>query len=509
MRTRLGACLVVMLGSLAPLCAQPAVRQLSLDDAIRLATDQSEEVRIAQSGVTRAEGSQTIARSGYLPQISASVSYTRTLLSQYSGISTSSITGSSDTSKSGSSSSSLLKNLPFGQKNNYSIGIQLVQNIFTGGRLTNQEDAADARRRSADIDLTAAQAQLILNITQAYYDAVLSDQLVIISDSSLAQTEEILRQTEVAYKVGAKPEFELLRARVARDNQVPVLLQRRNDRTVAYYRLKQLLNISLDDSLQLTSGVQEENARFATVSDTATDQRATVRQAMENVKASEAGVKVAESSRWPLVQFTSRFAPVAYPEDILPTFSDFRTDWTVGLTVSMPLFTGGAIGGNEQVAQGTLDEAQARLRQAREGAALDARMALNDMAQAEATLHATNSTVEQATRAYSIAEIRFREGISTQLELSDSRLLLEQSRANNARAVRNYQVARVKLSLLRDLPLGASGAQGSSAAAAAAQQGAAAQAAQSTTGSGQPTQGSSQGGGGAVPGVTPTATGNF
>src|SRR4051812_32904229 len=93
-RTQLGVALAVALGSFATLHAQPAVRQLSLDDAIRLATEQSEEVRIAQAGVTRAEGSQAIARSGYLPQISASVSYTRTLLSQYSGISTSSATGS-------------------------------------------------------------------------------------------------------------------------------------------------------------------------------------------------------------------------------------------------------------------------------------------------------------------------------------------------------------------------------------------------------------------------------
>jgi outer membrane protein TolC len=120
----------------------------------------------------------------------------------------------------------------------------------------------------------------------------------------------------------------------------------------------------------------------------------------------------------------------------------------------MPLFTGGRIGGNETVARGNVDEAAARLRQAREAAALDAQVAINSLAQAEATMASTASTAEQAQRAYSIAGLRFQEGISTQLDLADARLLLEQALANQAVAARNYQVARARLALLRDLPLG-------------------------------------------------------
>ena len=64
------------------------------------------------------------------------------------------------------------------------------------------------------------------------------------------------------------------------------------------------------------------------------------------------------------------------------------------------------------------------------------------------------------------SQIRFREGIATQIDLSDARLLLEQAIANCARAQRNVEVARVRLALLRDLPLSTGG--GSVAAAAAA-----------------------------------------
>ncbi|MBA2627885.1 MAG: TolC family protein, partial [Gemmatimonadales bacterium] len=61
-------------------------------------------------------------------------------------------------------------------------------------------------------------------------------------------------------------------------------------------------------------------------------------------------------------------------------------------------------------------------------------------------------TVEQAQRAYAIAEVRYREGISTQTELGDARLLLQQALANRAQAARDLQVARVRMTLLPDLP---------------------------------------------------------
>jgi hypothetical protein len=145
------------------------------------------------------------------------------------------------------------------------------------------------------------------------------------------------------------------------------------------------------------------------------------------------------------------------------------------------------------VAEANVRESQARYDQLREFAALDSRVTINNLLQARAAWQASLGTAEQASRAYSIAEVRYREGISTQLELNDARILLEQAVANRALAARDLQVASVKLALLPDLPLqtGATQAQAQSQATAqqqsqqSTQQQAAqqqAQAQQSTTG---------------------------
>jgi hypothetical protein len=142
---------------------------------------------------------------------------------------------------------------------------------------------------------------------------------------------------------------------------------------------------------------------------------------------------------------------------------------TVG--ASLPLFTGGRIRGETMANQAAVEESAARLEQTRKLASLDTRQNLAQLEQAEATLAASQGTTEQAVKAYRIAEVRFSEGISTQLELSESRLLLEQAQANRALAARNVQVARVRLALLRDLPLGAGNAFGSPIPSAAGSQG--------------------------------------
>ncbi|MEO6195574.1 MAG: TolC family protein [Thermoanaerobaculia bacterium] len=420
----------------------PKVVLLSLEDALRIGSGESETVWVAEAGVTRAVGSEIISRSGLYPQVSGTASYTRTLRSQYSGL-----------FSSGSGSGSGVQDLPFGRTNQYSLGLTLSQYIFDGGQTVARLRASRARRRSSEISVDAARAETLLDVTSSYFDALLSERLVTIAEASLGQQEEILRQTTVAFQVGDKSEFEQLQARVSRDNQFPLVLQNRSRRQESYLRLKQLLNVPLADEVHLTTPLEELPARFATPSDLAADARAPVRQAEEEVNANESLLTGARAERWPSISFNSRYSPVAYPANGLPEFGDFREDWTVTLNLSIPIFTGGRITGDQLVARGNLSEARARLKQTREAAELDVRTSQLDLADAEALLRSNESTVEQARRGYEIAQIRFREGISSQIELQSSRLLSEQAEVNRAQALRNVQVARARLALIRDLPL--------------------------------------------------------
>ena len=159
-------------------------------------------------------------------------------------------------------------------------------------------------------------------------------------------------------------------------------------------------------------------------------------------------LKVARAERIPSLTLSSNYGRVAYPTGAFPSWNDFRSNWTVTLGTSFPIFTGGRLHGDALIAQAN----------PRDAASLDTRVALNTLKQAQATLAASVGTADQATRAYQIAEVRYREGISTQLELNDTRNQLEQALVNRAQAARDVQIARVRLALLPDLPVQTQGA---------------------------------------------------
>ncbi len=503
--------------------AQPTAHALSLAEAVRIAVLKSEAVEIAQAGIMRARGQVQQARAGWFPQLSINGAYTRTVLTQYSAFNR--VFGSSS-SPSQPNSSALqalcaphldslatpgerqaafnaaqscpsgingvnFSSVGFGALNQYSLGLNFSQTLFSGQVLA-QNQAASSPRRSAEIEVHAQTAQVTYNVTQAYYDAALADRLVTIAESTLVEADQTYRQTQVGTHVGSQSDFDLLQSQVTRNNQVPIVIQRRGDRDIAYYRLKQLLKLPLDEAVALTTDVEDSTAApdgvhlvslatsvapngvvtttdtIAQPLDTAVARRSTVREQVETVKEEAALRRLAVSERLPTLSLTSFYQRIAYPVGI-PSLPDFLTNWNVAVGFTVPVFTGGRINGDILIARANLVEAQARLQQTRELAALDARTAIANLRQANAAWRATVGTVSQAARAYQIAELRYREGISTQTELTNQRLAQEQALANRAQAARNLQVARIHIALIADLPLSNTGQAGASAAQSSSQ----------------------------------------
>ena len=454
--------------------APPAA--VSLADALRLAERVSHTVRTAEAGVLRARGQQYQARAQYLPQVNGSANYQRTIESQFQAISKQS-GGSGGASKDTSSSS--LANSPiskiFAAPNTVILGLTLSQNLFTAGRLAAASRGARAARTSAEIGLDAARAQVAVDVAQAYFDAVASDQLVQIADSTLAQSERTLSQIELSKSVGSSAEFDVLRARVARDNQRPAVILARGNRDVALLRLRQLLGIPLSQPLTLTTPIRDEGAAGAApegidlsrgidipgmertlVPDTGVSRRSSVRQAEANVSAQEYALRAQRWNRLPSVQLNSNYQRFAYPADgtFLPnSFALFYPNWTASVGLSFPVFAGGRLTGDQMVAEANLAEARQSLAQVTEFAALDVRTTLNQLEQANASYAASVGTDAQAARAYAIAEVRFAEGISTQVELQQSRTQYEQARLNRVLAARDLEVARLRVAFLKDLPV--------------------------------------------------------
>jgi outer membrane protein TolC len=483
-RSSLKAFTALMIAA-APLAAQTrATVRLSLDDALRMAESRSENVAVARAGLARASGNRMVSRSNGLPQLTGTAGYTKTLKSQFdifastpapdptapksvcapeipdnatpaqrqaaldAAVTCASAGGGIDFSSAG-----------FGARNQWALGLNAGWNVFSGGRISGLNRAATAQERTATIEVEAQRAQNKLDVAQAYFDAALTDRLVGIAESSLRQTERVLEQTKLGKEVGDVSEFDLLRATVTRDNQRPALIQAQSNREVAYLHLKQLLDISATDSVALATGLESDSVAAAmsvaaaTAANLEAASRAPVRQLEQAVIAQEGLLRAARAERYPQVQIVSGYQRLYFPNELFPDFGNARQNWTVGVQTSFPIFSAGRIRGNALVAQANLDETRQRLNQTRELSELDTRVAMTQLTQAQAAYLASAGTAEQAQRALDIDQLRYREGISTQTDLAQSRILFEQATANRAVAARNLAVARLRVQLLTDLPL--------------------------------------------------------
>lgn len=469
------ACLFLLL-PLSASAQQPTTvpsGTLSLAEALRIAEQKSEAVAIAQSGVRRAGGQQRQATSQLFPQLNGTVAYQRAIKSQFQEISER-FAGPPDTTSSGGGG---LEDSPLAQifaaPTTAIFTLAFSQNLYTAGRIGAARSGANAARTAADIALVSARAQTALDAAQAYFDAVAADRRLAIADSSLALTERTLAATQLGREVGSLSEFDLLRARVTRDNQRPLVIQARGARTTAYLRLKQLLDLPLDAPLTLTTPIRDDSAAVAELGgpltladartvtpDTSVSSRATVRQGEAQVMAQQSALRAARLARLPSLQLSSTYQRFAYPAEgtFLPGALDlYFPNWTVSLGLSVPLFTGGRLAGERMVAEANLSQAMHQLQQTREQAELDAHLALTELEQSRSAYLASVGTDTQAEQAYRIAEVRFAEGISTQLELTEVRVQLEQARLQRVNAARDLELAKLRLALLKDLPLSQTG----------------------------------------------------
>jgi outer membrane protein TolC len=466
----------------AALGAQNTVVRISLDDALRIAEAKSENIAVARAGLSRATGNRMISRSAGLPQLTGTAGYTKTLKSQFDifantaapdpnapkSLCTPEIPANAtpaerqaalDAATTCSSGGGIdFSSAGFGARNQWALGLNAAWNVYTGGRVSGLNRAAVAQERSATIEVAAQRAQSKFDVAQAYFDAALSDRLVAIAQASLAQTERVLEQTKLGKEVGDVSEFDLLRAQVTRDNQKPALIQAQSNRDVAYLRLKQLLEVPATDSIALATSLDDSTpaavtAAAITASRLDAAARAPVRQLEQSVIAQEGLLRAAKAERFPQLQVVSGYQRLYFPNDLFPDFGNARQNWTVGLQASFPLFSGGRLRGDALVAEANLEETRQRLSQTRELSDLDTHVAMTQLEQAQAAYAASAGTAEQARRALEIDQLRYSEGISTQTDLSQSRILFEQATANRAVAARNLAVARLRVQLLTDLPL--------------------------------------------------------
>jgi outer membrane protein TolC len=142
-----------------------------------------------------------------------------------------------------------------------------------------------------------------------------------------------------------------------------------------------------------------------------------------------------------------------FPSRLFQLNEPWRTDFTAGVLVSVPIFNGNRTRAAVATARLELERERLRLTQLRENVQVEYERARGERERTRASIEARQRTVQQAQRVYDLTVLRYEQGLASQLEVSDSRLALLQARTNLAQAVSDFQIANARVSRALGTPI--------------------------------------------------------
>jgi outer membrane protein TolC len=229
-------------------------------------------------------------------------------------------------------------------------------------------------------------------------------------------------------------ELELLQAEVRWQNYVPELTQSERNYQLALNSLKTLAGLKYDESFEIVGELKVGHEKptmieMADVLNNRSDYNAMVWEK----KLRESNVNVEWSGHMP-----SLSASLAYQYSSMSDEFKFEREnnyLIAGLSLNIPIFSGGLTSAKVQQAQIEVDQTNLKIEKFENEIFTEIRNLELKLQEAEKRISSAESTFETAKKAFGISEIMFENGLSTQLQLKDARLGYDQARLNYFAAV--------------------------------------------------------------------------
>lgn len=410
--------------------AGPPVR-LSVAEAVERALESNEQTRIARAGVDRTRGLVREAFSRALPSIDGSYRLAHNLQRPVIFFNQ----GGGETQQ-----------ISIGEDNEHDFSLSVEQPIFDRS-LGAAVSAARHGEAASEAGYERALSDVALQTRVAYYDILLARAGVEARRGAIQLAEDRLQQVELFLDVGTASEFDQLTARVDLENERPALIRAENEANLASNALKRVAGLPLDAPIELTDTLAYEPVAIALEEavQRALADRSDLEAQAQIVELREELVNVVRAEAYPSLSFQFDLSRRASSVEFSPEDSDFSQSASAALALDIPIFDGRRTQGLTLQARADFIEAQERYRALERDVRLGVLDALQSVEAAAQAVEATRATEDQARRAYEIALVRFRNGLSTQLELDESEQSLVEADLNAAAALYDHMVARARL----------------------------------------------------------------
>ncbi|MBN1764631.1 MAG: TolC family protein [Sedimentisphaerales bacterium] len=411
---------------------------VNLDDCIELALIHNKDVQNAKVRLLESQGQMTEAVSTAMPSVVISGS---AMSNDNTGFDTRSET--------------------------YMLQLLARQPLYLGGLTGAALDAAVVFGYQTRQELRQTIQAVQLQVRQNYIAALLAQELVNVSLQSRINAQKLVEESQKKLRYGSATRFEVLQAEVRLNSIEANLIRAQNEASLAKTRLLDALGVSQLSRVELSGKLEYEPVQIAEAKcfPIAMQRRpdlligeAMIRLALDNIKQAQATNRpklylqtTYARSKPSISENFASFANTGSGEEDASSSIDLgggdswdRT-WSTGLVLEWPIFDGFATDGMVVKAKAFLQKQKIALQKLEQQSQLEITQTLLYLENSEKFVKVQISNVQNAEEALRLAQVGYREGTVTSLDVISSDLALAQARSDYHNAVYTYQLAQLNL----------------------------------------------------------------
>jgi len=423
------------------LLASPVLAQdsLSLREAVRLALRENKAIAAASAGMRASSVRVDEARSGWLPKVNYSESFTRSDNPVF-------VFGS------------LLTQHQFGADNfdvgllnrpdsldNFQSQLAIDQVLYDAGQTRNAVKSAELTRQVAGEDQRRSQMQVIASVADAYYGVALAAESLKTAEQAMISAEADLKRAESVHTAGMSTDVDVLSIRVHLAAMTEQRIQRDADLAVAKSSLNDALGLPLDTAHVLTTSLNPINlpdVALASLEKEASGARPENRQVRLGAELARTQAASARSALYPQVAFHAAF------EADRQGFADRGgANWLASIGLRWNLFNGMADKERIEESSHWLERAHADEQRMDSAVRLEVRRAWANLQAAQQRIEVAKAAVAEAEESLRITQNRYEAGMTNVTDLLRNETAVLESRTRYLTAVHAQRVAATMLEL--------------------------------------------------------------
>ncbi|CAN5477112.1 TolC family protein [soil metagenome] len=423
--------IMISVALITSVSAYSQVKVLTLPQAISLANVNNSDLVIARYDLLSAqEKVSQIYRENLTPTVTLTSKYTR-----YFSKPTVNILGqqiSTLTDNSIYNTFDVIQPIPF-------LGIPV------GAALT----IADNYTKLSEANIRAREISLSTAVKKSFYTALLYKEQIGVNQAGLVNAQENLRVVEARYRNGAETEFNYLRARVRVSTLVPNVKTSLDNFVIAKKNLKTTIGLKNNDDIDVVGNLLYDSTEVfnssRSVIDKMVEDNIRIKTLRINKVINEETVKVDKAGYFPKLSLFGQYSSQANENDGKSvTNYNFNNVLNAGVSMSWNL---NFFRNDPKVHQSQIEvlKTDEQIADTKYKIKTQAETVLIRIEDARARIQAQYENVKLTERSVELANINFKSGVISQIDVLDANYSLDQARLSYIQAVYDYINARAEL----------------------------------------------------------------